>query len=168
MLFTDRGEIVADPVPAGVLAKDKRGWLPVTVPLSRFQGEKGATLLRAVGIFADQSDTFYLGQVRLTVDHTPVRAAVKADPGVARTDELISFSTEITGGASDPEVAWNFGDSGKREPQAVGPKVKYIYKKPGDYIVTATVTDRAGVQPPVTESTGVHVEEVKKAQEEEK
>jgi hypothetical protein len=165
VFFTDQGVLVADPVRVGLQAKDKRGWIPVSVSLARFQGPEGAKSLRAVGLFAEQSDTFYLGQMRLLIDRTPVRVALKAEPAVARTGEVIAFSADLTGGPVDPLISWDFGEgeSEALREQAVGAKVKYVYKKPGDYLVTCTVTDRAGARPPVKQTTGVHIEEAKKA-----
>jgi PKD repeat protein len=165
VLFTEAGELVADPVPVVATIKDKKGWIPVTVSLSRFKGAQGAKTVRAVGIFADQSDKFYLGQLRLIVDHSPPRVSVKANPGVARTKELVDFTTDLSGGAIEPKTSWNFGDTGGNEAQAFGSHVKYIYRKPGDYLATATVTDKAGVRKPVTATTGVHVEEAEKKDE---
>jgi hypothetical protein len=164
VLFTDAGELVADPVPVVATTKDKRGWIPVTVSLSQFKGTREAKTVRAVGIFADQSDKFYLGQMSLMIDHTPPKIAVKANPGVARTKELIDFTTELSGGPVDARVSWNFGDANEGEAQAFGSHVKYIYQKPGDYLVTCTVSDKAGVRKPVTASTGIHVEEALKAE----
>jgi hypothetical protein len=165
VLFTDQGQLIGDPVAVTATSKDKRGWIPVSAALARFTGAKGARELRAVGIFADRSDTFYLGQVRLIVDRTPVKVGVHAKPGVARPDELVDLTTELSGGpVDDAQVSWSFGEGGQEQGQAFGSHVKYIYKKPGDYIVTATVRDKAGVRPPATGSAGVHIEETPKAQ----
>jgi len=165
VLFTDEGVIVADPVAIGLQAKDKRGWLPVSVSLARFKGPEGAKQLRAVGLFSEQSDVFYLGQLRLLVDRTPVRAAVKAEPAITRTGQVIDFSVELSGGPVDPQISWDFGESDEVKQQAVGARVKYVYKKAGDYLVTCTVADRGGVRGPLKASSGVHIEEAPKAEQ---
>ena len=163
VLFTEQGQLVADPVPVIATTKDKRGWVPVNVALARFSGAKGARELRAVGLFSDQTDRFYLGQLRLIVDHTPIKVTVKANPGMARTDQLVDFTTELTGGpVDDPQIAWSFGEGEKGQEQAFGTHVKYVYKKSGDFIVTATVKDKAGVRAPASGSAGVHIEETPK------
>jgi hypothetical protein len=159
VLFTDQGQLIADPVPVIATTKDRRGWIPVSVVLARFSGPKGAREIRAVGLFGDQTDKLYLGQLRLIIDHTPVKVAVKANPGVARTDQLVDFTTELTGGpVDDPQVAWSFGEGEKGQQQAFGTHVRYVYKKPGDFIVTATVKNKAGARAPASGSTGVHIE----------
>jgi len=159
VLFTDQGVLVADPVPVGLQGKDKRGWLPVSVPIIQFKGAQGAKSINAVGLFADESDTFYLGQIRLVVDRTPPELKLAATPQIARTKQVVSFSAELLGGAMDPLYTWDFGESDRAQQQAVGRKVKYIFKDPGDYVVTCTATDRGGVRQPVAKTTGVHVEE---------
>jgi len=158
VLFTDRGMIVADPVPVGLLPKDNRGWTPVAVPLSQFQGVQDATTVRAVGIFADESDVFYLGRARLIIDHTPVDVTAKAEPSITLPDQLITLSAELRGGPIVPRISWDFDQSDGIQEQALGPSVKCLYKKPGDYLVTCTVTDRAGVRSPVVKAVGIRIE----------
>lgn len=158
VLFTDAGQMIAHAVPVGVMPKDERGWLPVTVALSQMKGASGAKQVRAVGIFADESDVFYLGRVRLLADSKPVEVTVKAEPLFARTDEVVTFEASLRGGAVDPRISWDFdkGDGVKQE--ALGKEVKYVYKTPGDYLITCTVTDKAGVRAPATATVGIRVE----------
>ncbi len=159
VLFTDRGMmIVAENVPVGALAEDKRGWTPVAVPLSRFQGVEEATTVHAVGVFADESDVFYLGRIGLLVDRTPVEIAVEASPLMARPDEIIDFSASLRGGPINPFITWDFDKSNGIQEQAIGAEVQYLYKAPGDYLVTCTVSDRDGVRSPVKKGIGIKVE----------
>jgi hypothetical protein len=159
VLYTDAGTMVANEVPIAEGVKDDRGWYRVSWPVARFSQAAGATQVQAVGLFSDEAEVFYLGQVRLLIDRQAVKAAVKAEPGVTKTGAVVEFSTELTGGAIDPEVTWDFDEGNGVQKQAVGPKVKYVFKKPGDYIVTATIADRSGIQPEVKKTTGVRVEQ---------
>ncbi|MCJ7822084.1 MAG: PKD domain-containing protein, partial [Armatimonadetes bacterium] len=111
--------------------------------------------------FSDQSDVFYLGRVALLVDRRPVELTVEATPSITRVDQMIDFSVELRGGPVNPVVSWDFDESDGIQQQAVGPKAKYIYKKPGDYIATCTVRDRGGVQPDSVKSVGIRVEGAK-------
>ena len=158
VLFTDKGMMVADSPPVGTLPKDGRGWTPVAIPLSGFEGAEGAQEVRAVGVFADESDVFYLGRVSLLIDRSPVELTVNADPLIARTDEVIELSASLRGGPIEPRVSWDFDEADGIQEQALGREVKYLYKKPGDYLVTCTVADRAGIRSPVTEVVGIRVE----------
>ncbi len=158
VLFTDRGQMIANAVPVGVIPKDDRGWIPVTVPLSQMKGAPGATKVRAVGVFADESDVFYLGRVRLLADSRPVDVTVKAEPLFARPNQLIEFSASLRGGAVDPQISWDFDKADGIQQQALGSEVKFLYKEPGDYLVTCTVTDKAGVRAPATAVVGIRVE----------
>ncbi|UCC69313.1 MAG: hypothetical protein JSV79_05205 [Armatimonadota bacterium] len=140
------------------MPKDKHGWTRVSIPLSQFKGIEGATSLRAVGVFADQSDVFYLGRLGLLIDRTPVEIVVTAEPLVARADQLIDFSVELRGGPINPEIFWDFDEADGIQQEAVGAKVKYLYKEPGDYLATCTVRDRGGVKPEASKSIGIRVE----------
>ncbi len=157
-LFTDAGPLTANSAPVAIMAKDKRGWLAVMVPLSQFAGIAEAKVVTAIGVYADQTDVFYLGQVRLVIDHTAVRALVKADPSITVVNRVVEFTAEVSGGAIDPECSWDFDSSDGIQRQAVGDKAKFIFKKRGDYIVTCTIADRAGVREPLVKMIGVHVE----------
>jgi len=147
-----------DSPPVETLPKDERGWTPVAIPLSEFEGAEGAQEVRAVGVFADESDVFYLGRVSLLIDRSPVELTVRAEPLIARTDEVIEFSTSLRGGPLEPRISWDFDKKDGIEEQALGPEVKYLYKEPGDYLVTCSVSDRAGIRSPVTETLGIRVE----------
>jgi hypothetical protein len=158
VLFTDKGMLVADSVPVGLMPKDERGWVPVTASLTELKGPQGATQVRAVGLFADESEVFYLGRIRLLEDKRPVEAAINAEPLFVSPNALITFSVSLRGGAVDPIISWDFDKSDGIQQQAFGQEVKYLYKKPGDYLVTCTITDKAKVRPPVTATVGIKVE----------
>jgi len=165
VLYTDKGVMIANEVPLEQAVKDDRGWYRVSWPLTRFSPAEGATQLQALGFFSDEADTFYLGQVRLLVDHQAVKATLKAEPSIATTARVIGFSIELTGGQIDPDIAWDFNDADGIQRQAVGPKVKYLCKQPGDYVVTATITDRSGLQPEIKKTIGIRVEKATAAEE---
>jgi hypothetical protein len=159
VLFTDKGRAVAQSVPIDDQWKDAGGWYRVSYPLSRFVGAQGASRLQAVGVYTDEADTFYLGQVRLISDTAPVKATIKGDPNNTTTGKVIDFSIAFSGGYLDPKVSWDFNDADGIQKQAAGTKVKYLYTKPGDYMVTATVEDRTGVQTAFQKQYGVHIEQ---------
>ena len=158
VLFTDAGAMIADGVPVDGSIKDARGWIPVSIALSDFRGAPGSQKVRAVGIFADESDVLYVGRVSLLVDRSVVRATLKAIPSVARVGEMIEFSVTLKGGPIRPLISWDFDRADGIQREAVGGKVKYVYKSPGDYLATCTITDKAGVRAQMTEQIGVHVE----------
>ena len=158
VLFTDAGAMIADGVPVDGSIKDARGWIPVSIALSDFRGAPGSQKVRAVGIFADESDVLYVGRVSLLVDRSVVRATLTASPSVARVGEMIEFSVTLKGGPIRPLISWDFDRADGIQREAVGGKVKYVYKSPGDYLATCTITDKAGVRAQMTEQIGVHVE----------
>jgi len=150
--------MIANAVPVGAMPKDDRGWMPVTVALSEMKGAQGAAQVRAVGVFADESDVFYLGRVRLLADSKPVEVTVKAEPLFARPNQLIELSASLRGGPVDARIFWDFDKGDGIQQQGLGQEVKYVYKEPGDYLVTCTVTDKAGVRAPATATVGIRVE----------
>ncbi|MBN1457982.1 MAG: PKD domain-containing protein [Armatimonadetes bacterium] len=160
VLFTDKGQLVADAVPIGVLPKDEKGWVPVAVSLAAMKGATDATQVRAVGVFTDESEVFYLGRVRLLVDNRPVEVTAKAEPLFTLPGQVVEFEASLRGGLIEPNFSWDFDRRDGIQAQALGEKVKFVFKEPGDYIITCTVTDKAGVQSPSKDEVGVKVEEV--------
>ena len=158
VLFTDKGELIADNVPVARGSQDDRGWYPVSASLEQMSGPKDATKVRAVGIFSDESDVFYLGRVSLVEDNKPVEVTVKAAPLMARPEQVIEFTATLRGGPVEAVISWDFDKKDGLTQQAVGPEVKYLYKESGDYIVTCTVTDKDGVRKPAVGSVGIRVE----------
>jgi hypothetical protein len=129
----------------------------VTVSLSEFKGASGGDVVRAVGVFSDESDVFYLGRVRLLVDRRPIELSIEAVPLMARPDEVIEFSVSWRGGAIDPRATWDFDETDGIQQEAVGVKTSYLYKEPGDYMVTCSVSDRDGVRSPISKGVGIKV-----------
>jgi len=158
VLFTDEGVMVADSIPVDGSVKDQRGWVPVSVALSDFKGAADASTIRAVGVFADESDVFYVGRVGMVVDRSAVRVTLKATPSVTRVDNVVEFTATLKGGPIAPKISWDFDKSDGIQRQAVGGKVKYAYKEPGDYLVTCAIADRSGVRAKMTQEIGVRVE----------
>jgi hypothetical protein len=158
VLFTDKGMLVADAVPIGFEARDERGWAPVAVSLAEFKGPKDATQVRAVAVFADESEVFYLGRIRLIQDKRPVEATVTAEPLFANLNQLVTFSVALRGGPVDPVISWDFDKSNGIQKQAFGREVKWLFKSPGDYLVTCTITDKAKVRAPATAAVGIRAE----------
>ncbi len=158
VLFTDKGMLTADSVPISFGPRDERGWVPVTIPLSALKGPAGSTQVRAVGVFSSESEVFYLARIRLIEDRRPAEVVIKAEPLFARPDKLITFTASLRGGPIDPIISWDFDKTNGIQQQAVGEEVRYLYSKPGDYLVTCTVTDKAGIRAPATATVGIKVE----------
>ncbi len=146
VLLTDKGELIADgwPLYPGTLGSG--GWRKVAIPLSVFKSsllEKGAKL-QEVRIFADKADVFYVGQIRVVVDDTPLRVKVTAEPNSAKPLERIRFHAEVDSGDASTLVSWDFDDRDGIQTDAQGARVEWIYQTPGSYVVTCTVSDVYG------------------------
>jgi hypothetical protein len=158
VLFTDEGMVEASAVPVVGASRDKRGWVPVRAALSEMAGAEGAAEVRAVGVFTDESEVFYLGRVSIVADSKPVEVTVKAEPLFARPRAVITFSASLRGGLVDPKTSWDFDQRDGIQRQALGREVKFLYDEPGDYLVTCTVTDKSGLREAATAEVGIRVE----------
>ncbi len=98
ILYTDKGVMIANEVPLDQGGKGERGWYRVSWPLIRFSPASGAAQLEGVGLFSDEAEAFYLGQVRLLVDRQTVKFTLKASPTITKTNRVIDFSVELSGG----------------------------------------------------------------------
>jgi len=158
VLFTDKGQMIADAVPIMVDERDERGWVPVTAPLASLRGSEGATQVRAVGVFTDEAEIFYLGRVRLIADKRPAEVSVVATPQFARPNQIVEFRAKLRGGVIDPLITWDFDKTDGITDQAIGREVKFVYKEAGNYMATCRVTDKAGIREEVTANVGIRVE----------
>jgi len=150
--------MIADAVPIREDDRDERGWVPVSVALASLRGLEGATQVRAVGLFTDEAEVFYLGRVRLIEDEQPAEVSVVATPQFARPNQVVEFTAKLRGGVIDPLITWDFDKTDGITEQAVGREVKFVYKEAGNYMVTCRVTDKAGIRKETTASVGIRVE----------
>lgn len=72
--------------------------------------------------------------------HCTLTTSIRATSHV-RQLELVTFSANVDGGASDPTFTWNFGDSPRTE---TGQTVVHRYERLGVYKVTLRTTDSSG------------------------
>lgn len=135
------------------------GWRRVAIPLAAFKSaspERG-TILKGLQIFADRADIFYVGQIRLVVDTSPIRLKATAQPTSANTGATVTFSAEVDAGNSATSISWDFDESNGLQVEAQGPKVEWFYSRPGSYTVTCTASDLYGNKQPATSTLKITV-----------
>jgi hypothetical protein len=152
LAFSDSGPLEARPWPLHP-GTGSKGWRRVAIPLSVFQGKEKGRELRGLAIFADASDSFYIGQIKLTVDETPIALDIKADKSAPRVGEVVTFNAKVEAGDTLTEVRWRFGPGA----EVTGEKVSYIYQAPGDYQVTCLAEAVAGAKKPAEKSLEMRV-----------
>lgn len=136
-------------------------WISVAVPLSemKFAGDAGSATLKSVAIAGDDYADFYVGQIRLVTDDTPITCFAGDQQDVAAGDEVDLHGT-ATGGVSSLNYGWDFDAKGAFTEQATGKDVTTQYQAGDrDYTVMLTVTDADGVKKPATCKTVIHVEQ---------
>jgi hypothetical protein len=159
MLITDKGQMMVDGWPIRNSVLTGGGWRRIAVPLSAFKSPAGeqATLLKGLRLFADRADIFYIGQIRLMVDTTPLRAKVTAKPARAEAGSAVAFQAAVDAGNASTLISWDFDASDGIQVQAQGAKVEWRYEKIGEYVVTCTVSDIYGTKEAVSETAKIVV-----------
>jgi hypothetical protein len=159
VLLTDKGEMVVDAWPINADNLTPGAWKKVDVPLGAFKSvqTEPATLLKELQISADRADVFYVGQMRLLVDDSPMKLQIVASPTQPIIDQRIAFRANVDAGASTTLISWDFDSEDGLQVQAQGDTVEWIYRDPGTYIVTATATDEYGDKAPVNVAAMVMV-----------
>lgn len=146
-------------VPVTSTAKNERGWSTLAVPLQAITGlDRTNKQISEIAFAADDTVTFYVGDLRVVSDTTPLRGEtdVKGSLNIGAT-ETRTFRAYGSGGASVLKYTWDFDDSDGIQVDAEGQTVKRRFRKPGTYTVTLTVSDYFGLKQPYTSTFKVTV-----------
>lgn len=138
-------------------------WINVGIPLSalKFAGGAVDAPLKSLTIGGDGYAIFYIGQIKLLDDDTPLTAFAGDTQSVAAGDRVMLHATG-SGGASTLKFSWDFDSSNGIQEDAVGQNISTQFFKGGadkTYTVTLTVSDVDGIKAPVTSTTTIKVAE---------
>lgn len=133
-------------------------WVNLAVPLAAlsFSPAAGSSPLQSVAIAGDDFAVFYVGQIKLIHDTTPITCYAGDRQEVAPRQSVVLHGS-ADGGASSLLYTWDFDDKDGVTAQAYGPDVTTQYLKSGDYKVTLTVSDVDGLKKPAMSTATVHV-----------
>jgi len=128
---------------------DEKGWRAVSVPLQGISGfARTNKTIKDVALSADQTTTFYVGDIRVLNDKTPIRA----EPNVREINRELGadviFSATGLGGSSILRYTWDFDASDGIGVDAEGQAVRRKFRKAGTYTITLTVSDYYGLKDP--------------------
>lgn len=139
-------------------ATSDRNWINVATPLRTITGfDKTNMQVKEIAIAGDAVTTFYLGEMRIVNDTTPITGDInRGDSNLALGDE-ITLSARGFGGASILRYTWDFDSSDGIQVDAEGASIKRKFRKPGTYVITLTISDANGIKAPVTKSIKVKV-----------
>lgn len=137
---------------------DQEGWFPIGIALGAFKGLPPDAKVKEIRVFGDAYGVFYVGEIRVATDPTPITGDAGEEQIVAAND-LVRLEARASAGITPLKYSWDFDASDGIQEDAVGKVVTTRYRKPGEYIVTLTVTDIYGLKKPFVATTKVTVNE---------
>jgi hypothetical protein len=137
---------------------DQEGWFPIGIALGAFKGLSPDAKIKEIRVFGDAYGVFYVGEIRVATDPTPITGDAGEEQIVAAND-LVRLEARASAGITPLKYSWDFDASDGIQEDAIGKVVTTRYRKPGEYIVTLTVTDVFGLKKPFVATTKVTVNE---------
>ncbi len=129
------------------------------IPLQAITGfEQTNKQVDQIGLAGDATATFYLGELRVINDSTPITGEIQQQSMNLALGQEVNFSAYGFGGASVLKFSWDFGTGGGTlQEDAVGQAVTRKFRKAGKYKVTLTISDEFGLKKPQMTSIEVVV-----------
>jgi len=136
------------------------GWMTVSLPLTALKGKLNlpAYKLTRLVITGDGSETFYIGEIRVMRDKTPLQADAGEEKEAGKNYTIVFHGSAKTGDSA-VKYSWDFDNQNGIQEEAVGELVYHCYPKAGDFIATLTVYDIFGLKKPATSTVKVRVNE---------
>lgn len=140
------------------VVRDSRGWFSVGVPLQAINGLDGTNKqITSISLSGDSVATFYLGQLRVLADNTPVFAEPDVrELNLAFGDE-VTFTASGSAGSTPVKYTWDFNSEDGIQVDAEGASVTRKFRREGTYTVTLTAVDIFGLKKPYTTTIKVVV-----------
>lgn len=145
-------------LPINTSGAGERGWRLVAIPLQAISGLADSNkAITGIGISGDATSTFYIGEVRVINDSTPISGDTNYhDLNLALGDE-VEFVGHGFGGASVLRYLWDFSAADGIQVDAEGQAVKRKFRRDGKYTVTLTIVDVFGLKKPYSATVYVTV-----------
>jgi hypothetical protein len=127
----------------------ERGWRAVSVPLQGISGfDRTNKIVTQVAFSADSTVTFYVGDIRVVNDTTPIRGEITPKSFNRELGAELTFTARGEGGSSVLKYTWDFDDSDGSDENvdAEGQVVKRRFRKAGTYTITLKVQDYFGLK----------------------
>lgn len=138
--------------------KNENGWFTVGLPLQSIRGlENSNKQLASVSLSGDSVSTFYVGEIEIVKDSTPVFG----EPNVRELNlafgDQVTFTATGYGGVTPVKFLWDFDSSDGLQIDAEGPTVTRRFRREGTFTVTLTVVDAYGLKEPYSTTLTVTV-----------
>ncbi len=147
-------------IPVDTSSANDRGWKTVSVPLQAISGFDATNkVIKVVGLSGDATSTFYLGDLRVINDSTPIRG----EPSIRNANLALGDSLTLTatgsGGSSILKYTWDFDDTdgSTTDVDAEGRSVTHRFRKAGTFKVTLTISDVYGLKAPYSTEVTIKV-----------
>lgn len=148
-----------------------RGWKQSSIPLSAIKGfDRTNKVVKQVSFAGDTSTAFYVGELRVVSDKTPIRGEPNVRTMMTNIGIPVVFSATGSGGSSALKYSWDFDDADGIQVDAEGQSVRHKFRqasmdqrnpaasrKNGEFIVTLTISDAYGVKEPYSTQIKVKV-----------
>lgn len=158
-------------VPAATTVGVEKGWKQAGIPLQAIKGfDKTNKIVKEISFSGDVSTAFYVGDLRVISDRTPIRAEPSFRTALLSVNQSLTFSASGYGGSSVLKYSWDFDDADGIQNDAEGANVKYRfrtasndlrntaqYRPNGEFTVTLTVSDAYGLKEPYKTTLKVKV-----------
>ncbi|MEI7575973.1 MAG: hypothetical protein WCK51_03700 [Armatimonadota bacterium] len=158
-------------LPAATSSSNDRGWKQASVPLQAIRGLQDTNkVVQSISFAGDVSTAFYIGDVRVLNDKTPIRGEPTFRTLQTERNATNIYSANGFGGSSVLKYTWDFDDADGIQVDAEGQSVRYKYRiasddqtnpssvrKDGVFIVTLTISDAYGLKEPYSTQIKVKV-----------
>ncbi|MBW3621992.1 MAG: PKD domain-containing protein [Armatimonadetes bacterium] len=151
-------ELVAEDQPID-LRRTEAGWTTLSVPLAAFKGNRpsGRAMLSRLVVYGDRPDTFYIGEIRTSVDDAEIFLEESPEEQTISPYDQVQMTALASAGLANVEYVWDFNKEDGIQEEAFGETVYRSYTQPGDYRVTLIVRDINKVKPELREEFLVSV-----------
>lgn len=158
-------------LPAATSSSNDRGWKQAGIPLQSIRGfDSTNKIIKSIGFAGDVSTAFYIGDMRVLSDKTPIRGEPNFRTLQTFKNAENIYSATGYGGSSVLKYTWDFDDADGIQVDAEGQAVRYKYRiasddasnpgsvrKDGVFIVTLTISDAYGLKEPYSTQIKVKV-----------
>ena len=123
----------------------------MAVPLQAILGlDRTNKQISAFAVSGDATSTFYVGDLRVINDTTPIRGEPNVRSINLALGEEVTLTAYGEAGSSILRYTWDFDDADGVQVDAEGQSVKRKFRKAGTYNITLTINDFYGLKQPYT------------------
>lgn len=153
ILRTTDGKLSETYVPLGTGGSAVGKWRRIGVPLKSIAGfSKSNMEVEAMAFSGDSPTSFYLGEVRVVRDQTPIQGFISVTEYNIGINTELTFSASAEAGLSVVEYVWDFDASDGLQVEAIGQAVVHRFRRPSKpdqpIVVTLTIRDVFGLKQP--------------------